>query len=193
MTKTALILGVTGSFGGAVARALGERGVALRVLARRPGKFDASLPGMDWRSGDAMNEGDVIAAAEGADIIVHAVNPPAYKNWKSLALPMLENTIAAARAAGARILFPGTVYNFGPDAGAVVDEASPQHPQTRKGQIRVRMEQALARASEEGVGVTILRAGDYFGAEKSNSWFSGVMVKPGQPVRQVTWGNRGSE
>jgi hypothetical protein len=29
---------------------------------------------------------------------------------------MLDNTITAARAAGARIVLPGTVYNFGPDA-----------------------------------------------------------------------------
>ena len=45
---------------------------------------------------------DVAAAAEGADLIVHAVNPPGYRDWDELVLPMLENTIAAARAAGAR-------------------------------------------------------------------------------------------
>jgi hypothetical protein len=31
-------------------------------------------------------------------------------------MPMIENTIAAARSSGARILFPGTIYNYGPDA-----------------------------------------------------------------------------
>jgi len=29
---------------------------------------------------------------------------------------MSGNTIATERAAGARILLPGTIYNFGPDA-----------------------------------------------------------------------------
>ena len=31
-------------------------------------------------------------------MIVHAANPPGYKNWRGLALPMLKNTIAAAVA-----------------------------------------------------------------------------------------------
>jgi hypothetical protein len=33
-----------------------------------------------------------------------------------LLLPMLDNTITVARADGAGIVLPGTVYNFGPDA-----------------------------------------------------------------------------
>ena len=49
-------------------------------------------------------------------VIVHAVNPPGYRNWCKLVLPMLDNTISAARLTGARIVLPGTVYNFGPDA-----------------------------------------------------------------------------
>ena len=71
---------------------------------------------MQWIAGDAMQRDDVMAAAGGADVIVHGVNPPGYRNWRGLALPMLESSIAAAKASGARLVFPGTVYNFGPDA-----------------------------------------------------------------------------
>jgi hypothetical protein len=39
---------------------------------------------------------------------------------------MIENTIAAAKTIGARILLPGTIYNFGPDAFPVLREDSPQ-------------------------------------------------------------------
>ena len=45
---------------------------------------------------------------------------------------MLESTLAAARAVSARIVFPGTVYNFGPDAFPVLAESSPQRPLTRR-------------------------------------------------------------
>jgi hypothetical protein len=55
---------------------------------------------------------------------------------------MLDSSIAAAKASGARILFPGTVYNFGPDAWPILREDSPQRPKTRKGAIRVEMEVA---------------------------------------------------
>ena len=37
---------------------------------------------------------------------MHAVNPSGYRNWATLVLPMIENTIAAARISGARVLLP---------------------------------------------------------------------------------------
>ena len=54
---------------------------------------------------------------------------------------MIENTIAAAKASGARIVLPGTIYNFGPDAFQVLREDSPQRATTHKGKIRIALEQ----------------------------------------------------
>jgi hypothetical protein len=71
---------------------------------------------MMWLQGDAMCRDDVMHAAQGCDVIVHAVNPPGYRRWAELVLPMMDNTIAAAIAQGATIVLPGTVYNYGPDA-----------------------------------------------------------------------------
>ena len=119
-----------------------------------------------------MRRDDVVAAAEGADVVVHAVNPPGYRNWRGLALPMLESSIAAAKAAGARLVLPGTVYNFGPDAFPLPHRALPQNPLTRKGKIRVAMEQRLEAASRDGVRTLIVRAGDFFGPRAGNSWFA---------------------
>jgi nucleoside-diphosphate-sugar epimerase len=100
---------------------------------------------------------------------------------------MLESSIQAARAVGARLLLPGTVYNFGPDAPALVDESAPQDPVTRKGRIRVQMEERLRQASREGVPVLIVRAGDFFGPHAGNNWFSQGLVKPGRPLASVTY------
>lgn len=111
--KLALVLGATGGIGGAVARKLQARGWTVRALNRNAAKVSASGQGFQWVQGDAMNAADVRKAAEGADLIVHAVNPPGYRDWEKLVLPMLDNTIVAARAVGARILLPGNVYNFG--------------------------------------------------------------------------------
>ena len=90
-----------------------------------------------------MNAADVLRAAQGASLIVHAANPPGYRNWATEVLPMVDNSIAAAKAVGARIVLPGTVYNFGADAFPVLRENSPQHPSPRKGAIRVEMEKRL--------------------------------------------------
>jgi nucleoside-diphosphate-sugar epimerase len=174
--KTALIIGVTGNFGGHATMALIKRGWTIRALARDPAaaakKAGPRMP-IEWIKGDAMNAADVIAAAAGADVIVHGANPPGYKNWRGLAAPMLRNTIAAAKAHGARIVFPGNVYNFAPDSGAAIAEDAPQAPVTRKGKIRVEMENELRAAtlpdSVGGARVLIVRAGDYFGPAAPNS------------------------
>ena len=183
--NTALVIGATGGVGGEVGRRLAARGWRVRALHRDPERARGSDGAFEWVRGDAMDAGSVVRAAEGAQVIVHGANPPGYRNWKGLALPMLESTIAAAAASGARILFPGTVYNFGPDAGAAVDEAAPQNPTTRKGAIRVAMEHRLARARDAGVRTLVVRAGDYFGPRVVNSWLAqGMLLTPG-PVKRV--------
>jgi hypothetical protein len=65
--------------------------------------------------------------------IVQGANPPMYKNWLKLVLPMLEGSIAAAKESGARFLFPGSIYNFLADGPMVLREDTPQRATTRKG------------------------------------------------------------
>ena len=66
--------------------------------------------------------------------------PESCKNWGQLVMPMIDNTIAAARANRVRILLPGTIYNHGPDALPVLREGSPQRATTHKGTIRIALE-----------------------------------------------------
>ena len=183
--RTALVIGATGGIGGAIAERLAADGWTIRALNRQPDKARVGREAFEWVQGDAMVEADVVAAAAGAELIVHGANPPGYRNWAGLQLPMLASTIAAATATGARILFPGTVYNYGPDAFPTITEASPQIPISRKGAIRVKMEQALRDAQ---VPVLIVRTGDFFGPRPSGgSWLSQGLVKPGRPVASVMY------
>lgn len=183
----ALVIGATGGFGGETAERLTAHGWRVRALHRDPERVRATNPALDWVKGDAMVREDVIRAAGGAKAIVHAANPPGYRNWKGLAVPMLENAIAAATREGARILLPGNVYNYGPDAFPALSETSPQHPLTRKGAIRVGMETRLAEAAQAGAKVLILRAGDFFGVRSTAGWMGRVMFQAGKPVRSLTY------
>lgn len=180
----ALVLGASGGIGGEMLHTLCTRGWRVSALTRRPPS--APPDGVRWITGDALRRQTVIAAAEGATLIVHAVNPPGYRDWDKLVLPMLDATIAAAQTHGARILVPGNAYNFGPDAFADLHEDSPQHPVSVKGAVRVEMENRLAAAAQAGTPVLILRAGDYFGPRNGSSWFAQAMVKPHRPLRAVT-------
>jgi nucleoside-diphosphate-sugar epimerase len=190
MQRLALVIGAAGGIGGATAAALLQHGWSVRAMSRDPDgarRRQPELAGVEWVRGDALEPSDVLSAATGASVIMHGANPPGYRNWSGLQLPMLESTIAAARASGASIVFPGTVYNYGPDAFPQLGERSPQNPGTRKGAIRVQMEQRLERAARDGTQVLIVRAGDFFGARAGNSWFSQAIVKPGRPLRSVTY------
>jgi nucleoside-diphosphate-sugar epimerase len=184
--KTALVMGASGGIGGEVARQLRDAGWLVKGLKRGQATAHEVRDGIHWLRGDALNAADVARAAQGCGVIVHAVNPPGYRDWDRLVLPMLDNTINAAREQGATVVLPGTVYNFGPDAFPVLREDSPQQPATRKGAIRVEMEARLRAASERGARVIVVRAGDFFGPQPGNSWFSQGLVKPGKPVTAIS-------
>ena len=186
--KTALVIGATGSFGGHAVAALLKHGWAIRALARDPdaarGKTGDHMP-IDWIKGDTMNAADVIAAAQGVQVIVQAANPPAYRNWAGTIMPMMRAVLAAAEQTGARVVLPASVYNFAPDSGASISETSPQAPATRKGKIRVEVEAMFRDASERGVRTLVVRAGDFFGPAAPNSALGWLTVRAKGRVRSV--------
>jgi len=184
---TLLIIGITGGVGHATAQAALAAGIRVRALHRSPETRPAPLasePAIEWIRGDAMNADDARRAAEGCSAILHAANPPGYRNWRKLVVPMARNAAKAALAVNARLLVPGNIYNFGPDAFPIIREGAAQNPVSRKGRVRVEMEQMLRNS---GARVAILRAGDFFGGHAPASWFQSVMVKPGRPLQSVTW------
>ena len=187
-----LVLGATGGIGGETARQLRDAGWRVRALTRSLPREEEQREGLTWLRGDAMNREDVLRAARGCAVIVHAVNPPGYRRWAELVLPMLENTVTAAIAQRATIVLPGVVYNYGADAFPVIAEDAPQHPATRKGAIRVALERRLQQATQQGARVIIVRAGDFFVPRAGQSWFSQGLLKPGQPVTAINLpGDRG--
>src|SRR5258708_4426414 len=83
MNRTALIIGATGGIGSETARALLAPGWRVRALHRNPSEVAerfAWLGPVEWIQGDAMNTKDVVTAADGASVVVHAANPPGYRN-----------------------------------------------------------------------------------------------------------------
>lgn len=185
-SKVALVIGANGGIGREACLALKRHGWQVRALVRTP-PAERDAQGVIWIKGDAMHAADVLGAAKGVQVIVHAVNPPGYRGWDKVVLPMLDNTIEAAKVEHARIVLPGTIYNFGPDAFPLLREDSPQHPITRKGEIRTEMERRLASAKHFGVRTLILRCGDFIGPRAGNAWFSQGLVQPNKPVNVLRY------
>ncbi|MGC3026899.1 NAD-dependent epimerase/dehydratase family protein [Burkholderia sp. DN3021] len=184
--RQALVLGASGGIGGEVARQLHDAGWQVRALKRGLDADVVERDGITWMRGDALDREAVVRAARGCSVIVHAVNPPGYRNWPTQVLPMIDNTIAAATVAQATVVLPGTVYNYGADAFPVLREDAPQHPATRKGAIRVELERRLQEATAQGVRTIVVRAGDFFGGRAGNNWFAQGLIKPGRPVSTIS-------
>jgi nucleoside-diphosphate-sugar epimerase len=179
----ALVLGISGAIGGAIAAVLSGRGYRIRALVRGAPRSNIVPFPVEWVDGDALDQAQVVRAAMGATLIVHGVNPPGYAKWRTVGIPMLANTIAAACAVRATILFPANVYVFSRASGPVVTETSPMVPTTRKGQVRLEMETMLKTAANQGVRTIAVRAGDFFGPGVTSSWFAQALAKGGRDAK----------
>ena len=175
MTGRIVVLGGAGQLGRAAAQAFQAAGWQVASLVRGSSAAGAAA-GTEIIEVDARDAGSVIAAATGADVVLHALNVP-YTEWGRFALPFVETAIAAARENHATLVFPGNLYSYGAGMPARIDETTPIRPTSRKGAIRVAAEARLREAAEAGLRTIILRAGDYFGCEGTGSWFDRVIIK----------------
>ncbi len=168
MSKTVLILGASGKIGSHAAEAFWNAGWCVR-------RFD--------RATDTLME----AAAE-CDVIVNGLNPPNYENWARNIPRITQEVIDAAEAHGATVIVPGNVYNFGMQSG-VWSENTPQIPCTRKGKIRVEMEQSYRAAAARGVRTIILRGGDFIDPNQNGTVMSLLTMKDLHKGKLMTLGD----
>ena len=174
MSSRVVVLGAAGRFGYCAAEAFRAAGWSVASLVR-PGAAARAPAGTEVVEVDALDHAAVGKAARGADVVLHALNPP-YTDWSRLALPLAYSAVTAAETAGATLLFPGNLYNYGSPLPAVIDERTPMRPSSRKGRLRLAIEDGMADAAERGLRVVILRAGDFYGGGRG-SWLDLVLAK----------------
>jgi len=153
MQRTVLILGGSGKIGSRAAEAFWDAGWQVRQFDR---KTD-----------------DMITAAQGADVIVNGLNPPAYHDWERTIPAITAQVIAAAKAANATVIIPGNVYNFGDQPGTL-DENTPHNTHTKKGRVRIAMEHAYQAS---GVQTLILRAGNFIDPDGNGDIMSMLVMR----------------
>jgi nucleoside-diphosphate-sugar epimerase len=189
MASSVLILGANGRLGQSLVRAFLDSGWSVHGQVRRdaPGSANAAVR---WLRIGLDEPARLAEAARGADVVVHAVNPP-YPAWHTQALPLAQSAIATARALNALLMFPGNVYNFGAGMPELLTESTAQEPTSRKGRVRVRIEEALREAARAGLRTAIVRAGDFYGGPGRGAWFDLIIVKSLQQGKVVYPGRTG--
>jgi nucleoside-diphosphate-sugar epimerase len=172
MKGSILVLGAAGRLGTVAAESFRDAGWQVKGLVR-PGRSGAVPRRVE--AIEAVTRDEAVAAAQGCDVVLNAFNP-VITEWQKNALSLVYAAIAAAETNGATLLFPGSVWNYGRGMPPVLDENTPMSATTRKGNMRVEIEQRIREACDRGMRAIILRAGDFFGGG-SGSWFDLVIAK----------------
>jgi nucleoside-diphosphate-sugar epimerase len=151
-----------GQVGQPLARLLLQAGKRVRIAKRSPGGVP---PGAEVIQGDAADPAFCAQAAQGAATVYHCMNPPYdARIWAELVPRYMDNLIAAAGRAGARLVALDNVYMLGRSGGRPLDEDTPPNPCSRKGEIRARAAERLFEAHRRGdLLATAGRASDYYG------------------------------
>ena len=160
----AVVFGATGGIGRAVTEELVRRGRRVRAVNRRGAVIEGAEPiGIDASQPDAA-----AAAAAGAAVIYHCVNP-GYTQWPELLPKVSRSILHAAEAAGAKLVYADNLYAYGHVEGALREDL-PAVATGRKGRTRVDVAAEMLAAQRDGrVRVAIGRASDYYGPYGANS------------------------
>jgi nucleoside-diphosphate-sugar epimerase len=160
-----LVLGSTGSIGSAIVNELTATGKPVRALARSTSKARrvfAHPDKVELVEGSVLEAQTLKRAFGGVDVFFNCVNLP-YPQWSTL--PKIHNLIVdAAAEAKARMVFPGNVYIYGHTGAEKVREDHPRSPSSKKGRIRLELEDTFMQQSRDGrVPCAIVRFPDYYG------------------------------
>ena len=115
--------------------------------------------------GDAADPAFCVDAARGAATVYHCMNPPYdARIWAEKVPHYMDNLIAAASRAGARLVVLDNLYMLGRPKGRPLTEDTPMDPCSRKGEIRARAAARLFDAHRRGdLRATAGRASDFYG------------------------------
>ena len=174
-----LVLGSTGSLGSAVVNELTSAGSPVRALVRDQAKAQkvfASPEKVELLQGSVEDPQTLQKAFDGADLFYNCINPPYYQHWSSL--PEVHGRIIdAARRGKTRMVFPGNVYIYGHAQSGSVSEDHPRNPCSKKGRIRLQLEETFMARSRAGeVPCVIVRFPDYYGPNLSSSIADGIFA-----------------
>jgi nucleoside-diphosphate-sugar epimerase len=148
-----------GPVGTTVALQLAEAGHRVRVLTRSGGGPDHPL--VERHRADASRPEQLAYHLEGAVAVHHCVHASRYeaRTWRA-ELPAAEQAVlAAAGRAGAVVVFPESLYSYGPVDGPITEDLPRQ---ARTGKLGVRADLLAARAASSTPSVSVA-ASDFFG------------------------------
>lgn len=184
-----LVLGATGGIGRSVVSNLLSRNEEVTVLVRdkeKAKKYFVGLNKIEIIQGDILKPADLDNACKGIKALFYCINVP-YTEWEAKVRLLLKTSLDAAVKAKARFVFPGNVYVYGHAKFNPVTENHPKEAHTKKGKIRIEMEEMIHKFSHKyELPFTITRFPDFYGTYYANG-FSEEVFKNALAGKQIRW------
>ncbi|WP_433798516.1 NAD-dependent epimerase/dehydratase family protein [Actinomycetospora sp. CA-084318] len=155
---THVVVGASGGIGRAVVAELARRGLPVRAVSRR----DPQVPGAESVAADATDATAMRRVCVDATAVYHCVNPP-FASWRSAFPDATRALLAAAGAAGARLVFADDTWMYG-RVDAPMREDTPARPVAEKGVLRAWLAEMVLAAHARGEVETVIgRAPELWG------------------------------
>lgn len=171
-----------GPVGSTVARQLADAGHQVRLLSRSGSGPDHAL--VDRRSVDISRPEQLDGTLEGAVAVHHCIHGSRYdaRTWRA-ELPIAErHVLEAAGRVGAVVVFPESLYAYGPVEGAITETA----PRTATGgKLGVRTE-LLAQRDASPTRTVSVAASDFYGPRVRNA-HAGERMVPAVLAGRTMW------
>jgi nucleoside-diphosphate-sugar epimerase len=166
--KKALVVGASGGMGYALVHELLSRGIEVVAFSRGKEKLESlykNLSNVTIFPGDALKQSELTRAANGVDVMFHSVSFP-YPDWDETHLPCIDIMLDVARAQKAKVALVDNVYAYGRQSKEMVTEQTKKEPHTKKGKIRLEMENRLKKSD---VPTLIVHMPDLYGPNCGNT------------------------
>lgn len=166
--KKALVLGASGGMGYAIVKELNNRGIETIAFARNKQKLDKLFQGDSYVhsvAGDVLDQRSISQAAKDVDVIFHAVNFP-YAEWEEKQPLLINNLIKTVQEHQIKLAVVDNIYAYGKCNGMEVTEEAPKKPHTKKGKLRLRLEE-MVKAS--GIPFIYAHFPDFYGPNAQNA------------------------
>jgi nucleoside-diphosphate-sugar epimerase len=166
--KKALVLGASGGMGYSIVKELTSRGFNVTAFARTRTKLERLYKNDNQVSivtGDIFNINDLLKASNGVDIIFQAANIP-YPEWQEKLPTFIGNIVHVAETKSIKLAIVDNIYAYGRSAGTKVTEDYPKNPHTKKGKVRLKVENMIKQSNVQAL---IAHFPDFYGPNAENT------------------------
>jgi nucleoside-diphosphate-sugar epimerase len=180
------ILGAGGAIGTPLASALAEYTSDIRLVSRNPQKIHATDTLMP---ADLTDPAAIDRAVAGSEIVYVTVGFP-YKLsiWQQSWVPFITQVIQSCQVHDAKLVFFDNVYAIDAAHLNPITEQSPMNPSSRKGTVRMEVDQLIIQAIEQGkIQAIIARAPDFYGVKKETSMLMNLVYDNIKKGKRAQW------